>query len=104
MQTRTIRRMLDHPSSGDSLDMNDNRAAGRRSYAGKATRGFGGAHSRRALWLWPRLDQRRLARCHDDPELIAFVAENRTLLSHETIVRLLIDEDAAEPVTEGRPA
>jgi len=50
----------------------------------------------RALVLWPRLDRRRLRRCHDDPERIAVLVADRTALPYEAIVKLLVEEETAE--------
>jgi hypothetical protein len=46
--------------------------------------------------LWPRLDRRRLRRCHDDPERIAVLVADRTALPFEAIVKLLVEEETDE--------
>ena len=54
-------------------------------------------YRRRALSLWPRLDAVQLRRAHDDPWRIARIVALRTSLPLETIVELLLAEDAAHP-------
>jgi hypothetical protein len=44
----------------------------------------------RALALWPRLDRRRLRRCHGDPQRLVALISRRTTLPHETILALLL--------------
>lgn len=44
---------------------------------------------RRALALWPRLDEKALRRCRHDPVRIARLVARRTTLPLETIVGML---------------
>jgi hypothetical protein len=46
----------------------------------------------RALVLWPGIDPSRLRRTNGEPERVARLIERRTVLSHETIVALLVNE------------
>ena len=55
-----------------------------------------GEYARRAMTLWPRLDRRRLRRCHDDPNRIAVVVAGRTALPYESIVKLLVEDETVE--------
>jgi hypothetical protein len=55
---------------------------------------------RRALSLWPRLDQRALARCHHDLDAVARLVSRRTSLPIETIRALLAIPAVAPEETE----
>ncbi len=43
----------------------------------------------RALWIWPRLDRRKLARTCGDTARVARIVERRTSLPRESIVKML---------------
>ena len=45
---------------------------------------------RRALALWPRLDQAALRRCQHDVKRIAALISRRTTMSPEAIVKVLL--------------
>lgn len=55
-----------------------------------------GEYTTRAMTLWPRLDRRRLRRCHDDPNRIAVLVSDRTALPYESIVKLLVEDETVE--------
>ena len=61
----------------------DHRAGRRKAVEGEC--------ATRAVALWPRLDRKRLGRCHDDPRRIAGVVAHRTSLPYESILKLLAD-------------
>ncbi len=50
----------------------------------------------RAMFLWPRLDRRILARCGCDPRRIARYVARRTSLSIEAITAILEKSEPAE--------
>jgi hypothetical protein len=52
-------------------------------------------YQRRALLIWPGLDRTRLRRTHGDPWKIAGLVADRTALSIEAILTLLMGIDAA---------
>jgi hypothetical protein len=53
----------------------------------------------RALLVWPRLDQRKLAKCDNDATKIARLVAQRTKLAPESVIEILlrIDRPADEP-------
>jgi hypothetical protein len=51
----------------------------------------------RAMLIWPRLDQRILARCGCDPRKIARYVARRTSLPIEAIIALLDQGGRSEP-------
>ena len=53
--------------------------------------------TRRATFLWPRLERRSLAHCNGDPYCIARQVAHRTPLPELTIVRMLTEGIDADP-------
>jgi hypothetical protein len=49
--------------------------------------------TQRALFTWPRLDERKLAKCDNDPAKIARLVANRTRLPPETVIEILLRVD-----------
>jgi hypothetical protein len=54
------------------------------------------AFTQRAMFIWPRLDRRTLARCGCDPRRIAAYVARRTSLSVDAITALLEESVRAE--------
>lgn len=46
--------------------------------------------SRRALWLWPRLDRKSLSRTRGRPTRVALLVARRTALDPEMILGMLL--------------
>ena len=55
---------------------------------------------RRALALWPRLDQRALSRCRHDPACVVTLVERRTSLPPSAIWGLLVSRPASDEEVE----
>ena len=53
-------------------------------------------YSARALAIWPRLDRGRLARTRGDPVRIARLVTERTALTAESIVAMLLRTEGLE--------
>ena len=62
-----------------------------------------GIYQRRALFMWPGLDRRRLRHTQGDPWRIARLVASRTSLSLEAIVFLLMGPEIDGGVTTASP-
>jgi hypothetical protein len=49
--------------------------------------------TQRALFIWPRLDHRKLADCDDDAAKIARPVAQRTRLPPESVIEILLRPD-----------